>query len=102
MTATSAAQDQPLSDTTAYGNGPGDSVTDSTENAAITHHSATVAGRRIRYNATVGHLVTVDPSSSKPAAKSPQWCSPPTTCWPHWPTPSTAACRSPASTTVAR
>jgi carboxypeptidase C (cathepsin A) len=69
MTATSAAQDQPLSDTTAYGNGPGDSVTDTTENAAITHHSATVAGRRIRYTATVGHLVTVDPSSSEPAAK---------------------------------
>lgn len=69
MTATSEAQDQPFSDTTAYGNGPGDSVTDTTENAATTHHSATVAGRRIRYTATVGHLVTVDPSSSKPAAK---------------------------------
>jgi carboxypeptidase C (cathepsin A) len=67
MTAT--MEDQPFSDTTSYGNGPGDSVTDTTENAAITHHNVTVGGRRIQYTATVGHLVTVDPSSSKPAAK---------------------------------
>jgi len=30
--------DQPYFDTTAYGNGPNDSVTDQSENAAITHH----------------------------------------------------------------
>jgi carboxypeptidase C (cathepsin A) len=61
--------DQPYSDTVAYGNGPNDSVTDATENAAITHHTVTLGGREIAYTAAVGHLVTVDPSSSKPAAK---------------------------------
>ena len=66
---TPAGPDEPFSDTTAYGNGPTDSITDTTENAAITHHSATLAGRQIAYTATAGHLVTVDPSSSTPAAK---------------------------------
>jgi carboxypeptidase C (cathepsin A) len=66
---TTAGPDQPYSDTTAYGNGPTDSITDTTENAAITHHSATLDGRQIAYTATAGHLVTVDPSSSAPAAK---------------------------------
>ena len=33
--------DQPFFDTTAYGAGPGDSVPDATENAAITRHVAT-------------------------------------------------------------
>ena len=61
--------DQPYSDTTAYGNGPNDSVSDSTENAAITHGAVALAGRQIAYTATAGHLVTVDPSSSKPVAK---------------------------------
>lgn len=56
-------------DPTAYGNGPDDSVTDTTENAAVTHHSIVIGGRSIAYTATAGHLVTVDPSSSKPAAK---------------------------------
>jgi carboxypeptidase C (cathepsin A) len=69
MTTVPTAPDQPYSDTTAYGNGPSDSVTDATENAAITHHTATLGGRDIAYTATAGHLVTVDPSSSKPAAK---------------------------------
>src|SRR6059058_5034590 len=32
------SKDQPCFDTTAYGNGPNDAVTDATENAAITHH----------------------------------------------------------------
>ena len=62
-------QDQPFLDTTAYGSGPDDSISDATENAAITHHVAIVNGISIPYTATVGHLVTVDPSSSKPAAK---------------------------------
>jgi carboxypeptidase C (cathepsin A) len=61
--------DHPLLDTTAYGSGPDDSVTDVTEAAAITHHTATVGGAAIAYTATAGHLVAVDPSSSKPAAK---------------------------------
>src|SRR5579859_3039573 len=64
-----ATTDQPCSDTTVYGNGPNDSVTDATENAAITHHSTTLGGREVAYTATAGHLVTVDPSSSRPAAK---------------------------------
>ncbi|MDE2609625.1 MAG: peptidase S1 [Burkholderiales bacterium] len=61
--------DHPFFDPLAYGNGPDDSVTDATENAAITHHSLVLDGRTIRYTATAGHLVTVDPSSSKPDAK---------------------------------
>ena len=61
--------DIPLFDSTAYGNGPRDNVTDITEAAAVTHHTATIAGRQIAYTATVGHLVSVDPSSSTPDAK---------------------------------
>jgi carboxypeptidase C (cathepsin A) len=63
-----ADQDQPLNDTTAYGNGPGDSITDATEAAAATRHSVVVGGRTIAYTAKAGHLVIVDPSSSKPEA----------------------------------
>ncbi|HEX7391193.1 MAG TPA: peptidase S1, partial [Acidiphilium sp.] len=62
-------KDQPCFDPVAYGNGPEDSVTDATENAAITHHEIVLDGKSIRYTATAGHLVTVDPSSSKPDAK---------------------------------
>jgi len=61
--------DQPCFDQTAYGNGPDDSVTDASENAAITHHVLTLGGRTIPYTATAGHLVAVDASSSRPAAK---------------------------------
>jgi carboxypeptidase C (cathepsin A) len=64
-----AAADQPYSDTTAYGNGPQDSVTDTGENAAVTRHEIALGGKQLRYTATAGHLVTVDPSSSKPDAK---------------------------------
>jgi carboxypeptidase C (cathepsin A) len=65
----SGPADQPLLDTTAYGSGPDDSITDVTEAAAITHHVATVGGLPIPYTATAGHLVPVDPTTSKPAAK---------------------------------
>src|SRR6266481_6375707 len=61
--------DRPFTDQTAYGNGPNDSVADQTENAAITHHELVIGGKTIPYTATAGHLVTVDPSSSRPAAK---------------------------------
>ncbi len=61
--------DQPCFDPTAYGNGPDDSVTDATENAAITHHTITIGGVSIAYTATAGHLVAVDAASSQPAAK---------------------------------
>ena len=63
------AGDQPFFDPIAYGNGPDDSVSDSSENAAITKHSITIGGKKINYTATAGHLVTVDPSSSQPDAK---------------------------------
>ena len=63
------AADQPYLDTTAYGSGPDDSITDVTEAAAITHHVATVGGVSIAYTAKAGHLVAVDPVSSKPSAK---------------------------------
>ncbi|OLL29004.1 peptidase S1 [Burkholderia sp. SRS-W-2-2016] len=61
--------DQPFFDPVAYGNGPDDSVTDTTESAAITHHSVTIGGHKINYTATAGHLVIVDPSSSQPDAR---------------------------------
>ncbi|AOJ06583.1 S10 family peptidase [Burkholderia mayonis] len=61
--------DQPFFDPVAYGNGPDDSVTDTTEAAALTHHTIQIDGRTIAYAATAGHLVTVDPSSSQPNAK---------------------------------
>ncbi|MGF6753596.1 S10 family peptidase [Paraburkholderia sp. GAS334] len=63
------AGDKPFFDPVAYGNGPDDSVNDSTENAAITKHTTTIGGRQINYTATAGHLVTVDSSSSLPSAK---------------------------------
>lgn len=63
------AGDQPFFDPVAYGNGPNDSVTDTSENAAVTKHSIVIGGRKIAYTATAGHLVTVDPSSSAPDAK---------------------------------
>ncbi|MGH7083946.1 MAG: hypothetical protein ACREFN_03030, partial [Acetobacteraceae bacterium] len=59
-----ASTDQPCFDTTAYGNGPNDSVTDATENRAITHHTITLGGKPIPYTAIAGHLVAVDPESS--------------------------------------
>lgn len=66
---TNLPADRPLFDPVAYGNGPADSVTDTTEAAAVTHHTVTIGGRTIAYTATAGHLVTVDASSSKPDAK---------------------------------
>jgi carboxypeptidase C (cathepsin A) len=63
------AGDTPCFDPVAYGNGPDDSVTDTTENAAVTRNSVTIGGHKINYTATAGHLVTVDPSSSLPSAK---------------------------------
>ena len=68
-TANQPAADQPLLDTTAYGSGPDDSITDASEAVAITHHTATIGGASIAYTATAGHIVAVDPVSSKPAAK---------------------------------
>jgi carboxypeptidase C (cathepsin A) len=65
------AQDQPLNDTIAYGNGPQDNIasSDANEAAAVTHHTIAIGDRTITYTAKAGHLVIVDPSSSKPEAK---------------------------------
>jgi carboxypeptidase C (cathepsin A) len=64
-----APQDEPYLDTTAYGPGKDDCVADATENAAITHHTVTIGGKKTAYTARAGHLVTIDMSNAKPAAK---------------------------------
>jgi carboxypeptidase C (cathepsin A) len=64
-----APPDQPLLDTTPYGAGKDDSVTDTTESAAITQHTITIHAKTISYTARAGHLVTTDPSSAQPVAK---------------------------------
>jgi carboxypeptidase C (cathepsin A) len=61
--------DQPLLDTIAYGSGRDDSISDLTENAAITQHNVTINGSTISYTARAGHLVTTDQYSARPAAK---------------------------------
>lgn len=61
--------DEPLVDTTPYGYGPDDSVTDVTETAAITQHTLKLHGKSLAYTARAGHLVTTDPYSAMPAAK---------------------------------
>ncbi|TCT06411.1 S10 family peptidase [Paralcaligenes ureilyticus] len=68
-TAAASGKDQLCFDPTAYGNGPGDSVADATENAAITHHQIKLGAHAFAYTAKAGHLAVVDPSSSKPSAK---------------------------------
>lgn len=67
----STQKDQPYFDATPYGNGPDDAIDPSQadESAAVTHHTASIGGKTIVYTATAGHLVIVDPSSSKPDAK---------------------------------
>jgi carboxypeptidase C (cathepsin A) len=64
-----APHDEPYLDTTAYGPGKDDCVAEATENAAITHHTVTIGGKKIAYTARAGHLVTIDMSNAKPAAK---------------------------------
>jgi carboxypeptidase C (cathepsin A) len=61
--------DQPLLDTTQYGSGPDDSISDATENAAVTQHSITINGATISYTARAGHLLTYDQLSAQPSAK---------------------------------
>ena len=58
-------------DTTPYGSGKDDSisVSDATENAAITRHTITIGEKAIGYTARAGHLVTIDEYSAQPAAK---------------------------------
>jgi carboxypeptidase C (cathepsin A) len=61
--------DEPLLDTTPYGSGKDDSVSDTSERAAVTHHRATIDGTKIAYTARAGHLVTADQYTAQPAAK---------------------------------
>src|SRR5208283_815149 len=61
--------DQPFVDTTPYGSGKDDCVSDTSENAAVAHHSVTINGKTIDYTARAGHLVTADPLSATPSAK---------------------------------
>ena len=61
--------DQPLVDTTPYGAGPDDSITEATESAAITQHTVTIGGTAIPYTARAGHLVTTGPLNTQPVAK---------------------------------
>ncbi|MBY8610626.1 peptidase S1 [Burkholderia arboris] len=63
------AADKPYFDPVAYGNRADDSITDTNEDGAITHHVVTLNGTSIQYTATAGHLVTTDPGSSQPNAK---------------------------------
>ena len=63
------AADKPYFDPVAYGNRADDSITDTNEDGAITHHVVTINGKSIQYTATAGHLVTTDPGSSQPNAK---------------------------------
>src|SRR5262249_14522840 len=65
----SAPSDQPLLDTTSYGYGKDDSVSDSTENAAITQHKLSLKAATISYTARTGHLVTTDRYNARPVAK---------------------------------
>ena len=64
-----AAPDQPLLDTTPYGSGKDDSISDATENAAITQHTLTIDGTKIPHTARAGHLVIADQYSARPTAK---------------------------------
>src|SRR5437868_9507225 len=61
--------EQPVVDTTLYGSGKDDSVTDLTENSAITRHVLVINGTSIPYTARAGHLVTADLHSARAAAK---------------------------------
>jgi carboxypeptidase C (cathepsin A) len=61
--------DQLPTDTTVYGSGPDDSISDATESAAVTHHSITIDRATISYTALAGHLVTYDQDSAQPSAK---------------------------------
>jgi carboxypeptidase C (cathepsin A) len=58
-----------LLDTTAYGSGPDDSISDATETAAVSHHEISINGVSIPYTARAGHLLTFDQYSARPTAK---------------------------------
>jgi carboxypeptidase C (cathepsin A) len=61
--------DRPLLDATPYSYDKNDSVSDATENAAITHKQISLNGKTILYTARAGHLVTTNLYSAQPAVK---------------------------------
>ncbi|MEW4357887.1 peptidase S1 [Burkholderia pseudomallei] len=61
--------DQPYIDNDVYGTGPNDSVSDATEGTAVVHRQVKIGDQILIYTATAGHLVTIDPITSKPNAK---------------------------------
>ncbi len=61
--------DQPYIDNDVYGTGPNDSVSDATEGTAVVHRQVKIGDQILTYTATAGHLVTIDPITSKPNAK---------------------------------
>ncbi|WP_211363206.1 S10 family peptidase [Fluviispira multicolorata] len=65
----SSGIDKSYNDKVIYGGRPDDFVIDTNEGTAITQHTANINGEKIKYTAKAGHLVTVDPDSSKPNAK---------------------------------
>src|SRR5713101_6156443 len=65
----SASPDQQLRDATPFGYGKDDSISDTTENAAITQKKITLTGTTISYTARAGHLVTTDLYNAQPVAK---------------------------------
>jgi carboxypeptidase C (cathepsin A) len=69
VSAAPPSPDQPLLDTTPYGSGPDDNITDTDEKAAITQHSAKIGGATIAYTARAGHLVINDQVNARPTAK---------------------------------
>lgn len=61
--------DNPFYDSTQYSYCPNDSISDTTENAAVTQHSITIDGTTIEYKARAGHLVIYDQYTAQPTAK---------------------------------
>jgi len=69
VSAAAPSPDQPLLDTTQYGSGPDDNISDTDERVAVTQHSAKIGGATIGYTARAGHLVVYDQYSAHPTAK---------------------------------
>ena len=69
ISAPERSPDRPLIDSTPYGAGPDDNISEATEQAAETQHRVTVGGETIAYTARAGHLVIYDQVSARATAK---------------------------------
>src|SRR5262249_9143108 len=69
--------DQPLLDATPYGYGKCDSISDTSEKAAITHKEITLNGTTMAYVARAGHLVRPTYIMRRPLQKYFTYHSPP-------------------------